>query len=221
MAGTMLNLMNFTVPAAPSLPIWLEVSAMMVSALYGSALARSREAPVYGTLLAGVLYGLSGGMIRDVLLNTKPAAIYDWYYIPAILIAAVIGGLFFSTLITKKIPNLLFNGTAMGILISIGAQKALVNEAPIFAAVVCGVATASLGGMAVDALTGKRAAVMEIGSWFGPALVAGTIGYIFLSVFVNYDVATMAAIVIFTTLRVISVTRNWPCPYWKNETPGN
>lgn len=218
---TMFNLTNFTISAAPSLPIWLEVSAMMVSALYGSALARSREAPVFGTLLAGVLYGLSGGMIRDVLLNTKPAAIYDWYYIPAILAASVIGGLFFSTLITKKIPNLLFNGIAMGILISIGAQKALVNEAPLFAAVVCGITTASLGGMAVDALTGKRAAVMDIGSWFAPALVAGTIGYISLSIFINYYFATLAAIVIFTSLRVISVTKNWPCPYWKNETPGN
>jgi uncharacterized membrane protein YeiH len=212
---------NFTVTTDQSLPVWIEVSAMMVSSLYGASVARSREAPIYGTLLAGVLYGLGGGMIRDTLLGLKPAAIYDWYYIPAILCAAVVGGLFFSSLINQRIPNLLFNGIAVGVLISIGAQKALVSHAPVFAALVCGIATASLGGMAVDALTQKRATVMQEGAWFGPALALGTIGYICFSVFVNFYAGIFAAIAIYTSLRVLSVTRNWNCPNWINKNTGN
>jgi len=173
---------NFTIPSAQSLPLWLELTAMMVTALYGGAVARSRDAPIYGTLLAGVLMGLGGGMTRDLLLNLKPVAIYNWYYIPAILAASMVGALFFSNLIKQEIPNLLVDGIAMGLLISIGAQKALVYEAPIFSALLCGVATASIGGMVVDALTQQRATVIKQAHWFGSALAIGTIGYLLFSI---------------------------------------
>ena len=162
-----MDLLNsFNLPPAQSLPVWIELMAMMTTAVYGAAVARSRNAPIYGTLLAGVLMGLGGGMTRDMLLNLKPVAIYTWYYIPAILGASVIGALFFSNLIKQQIPNLLIDGIAMGLLISIGAQKALVYEAPIFSALVCGIATASIGGLVVDALTVNRATVIRQAHWF-------------------------------------------------------
>jgi len=217
-----MDLLNsFTLPPAQSLPVWIELMAMMTTAVYGAAVARSRNAPIYGTLLAGVLMGLGGGMTRDMLLNLKPVAIYTWYYIPAILGASVIGALFFSNLIKQQIPNLLIDGIAMGLLISIGAQKALVYEAPIFSALVCGIATASIGGMVVDALTVNRATVIRQAHWFGSALAMGTISYIFFSIFFNLYAGVVAAVLVTTTLRVASVTRNWASPYWLNEDPKN
>ena len=41
----------------------------------------------------GPFAGLGGGVARDVLLGLEPAAITMWYYVPAILAAAIIGGL--------------------------------------------------------------------------------------------------------------------------------
>lgn len=212
---------NFTLPPAESLPVWLELSAMMVTAVFGAAVARSRNAPIYGTLLAGVLMGLGGGMTRDMLLNLKPVAIYTWYYIPAILSASVLGALFFANLIKQQIPNLLIDGVAMGLLISIGAQKALVYEAPIFSALVCGIATASIGGMIVDALTVNRATVIRQAHWFGSALAIGTISYLICSIYFNFYAGVVAAVVVTTTLRVLSVTKNWASPYWFNQDPNN
>lgn len=52
-----------------SLPIWFEVMWMTINCGFGAAIARSRNAPVYGTILGGVLVGLGGGMTRDVLLG--------------------------------------------------------------------------------------------------------------------------------------------------------
>ena len=212
---------NFSISSAQDLPAWLELTAMMTTAVYGAAVARSRNAPIYGTLLAGVLMGLGGGMTRDMLLNLKPVAIYTWYYIPAILAGSIVGALFFAKLMKQQIPNLLIDGIAMGLLISIGAQKALVYEAPIFSALVCGIATASVGGMVVDAITLNRATVIRQAHWFGSALATGTIAYLIFSIFINFYAGVIAAVLVTTFLRVFSVTRNWPSPYWPNESSDN
>lgn len=197
-----------------SLPVWLELAAMMTTALFGAAVARGRNVPIYGTLLCGLIVGLGGGMTRDMLLSLKPVAIYTWYYIPAILLAALIGALFFSRVIKQQIPNLLIDGVAMGLLISIGAQKALVHETPILSALFCGVATASVGGMIADVLTQNRAAVVSQAHWLGASLTAGTVAYLAGSIFLNFYMGVVLAVLVTTTLRIFSVTRNWPSPDW-------
>src|SRR5690242_7328966 len=84
--------MTTTTPTLHELPAWVDVAAMVVSGLFGAHVARRRQIPLFGTLLAGVVAGLGGGMVRDVLLGLEPAAISTWYYIPAVLTAASIGG---------------------------------------------------------------------------------------------------------------------------------
>ena len=208
---------HLSLQSAQSLPIWLELAAMMITALFGAAVARARKVPVYGTLLCGIIVGLGGGMTRDMLLNLKPVAIYTWYYIPAILFAALVGALFFSRIIKQQIPNLLIDGVAMGLLISIGAQKALVHQVPILSALFCGVATASVGGMIADVLTQNRAAVVSQAHWLGASLTAGTIGYLIGSIFFNFYVGVVIAVIVTTTLRIFSVTKNWPSPDWSTQ----
>jgi uncharacterized membrane protein YeiH len=208
---------NLSMQSAQSLPVWLELAAMMITGLFGAAVARGRNTPIYGTLLCGVIVGLGGGMTRDMLLNVKPVAIYTWYYIPAILFAALVGALFFSRIIKQQIPNLLIDGVAMGLLISIGAQKALVHQTPIFAALFCGVATASVGGMIADVLTQNRAEVVSQAHWLGVSLTLGTVGYLAGSIFFNFYVGVVVAVVVTTALRVLSVTKNWPSPNWSKQ----
>lgn len=208
---------NLSLQSAQNLPVWLELLAMMITGLLGAAVARGRNVPIYGTLLCGIIVGLGGGMTRDMLLNLKPVAIYTWYYIPAIVLAALVGALFFSRVIKQQIPNLLIDGVAMGLLISIGAQKALVHQTPILSALFCGVATASVGGMIADVLTKNRAAVVSQAHWLGASLTAGTIGYLTGSILINFYVGVAIAVVVTTTLRVLSVTKNWPSPDWSKQ----
>lgn len=202
----------------PPLPIWIDVAAMMTVAAYAAAVARSRNAPVYGTLLSGTLVGLGGGMTRDVLLGLEPVAISQWFYIPAILAAALFGALFFYKLVTQQIPNLIISGIAMGLLIGIGAQKAMVHGAPFFSIILCGVFTASVGGMMVDVLTKHRATVVSQAHWFGTALTLGTLSYWAVSLYINPYLGVVTAIIVTALLRVFSVTKNWPSPKWPGES---
>jgi uncharacterized membrane protein YeiH len=58
-----------------TLPLWVDVTAMSTTAMYGAATARSRNVPVAGTLFAGILGGAAGGIVRDLLLGLEPIAI--------------------------------------------------------------------------------------------------------------------------------------------------
>ena len=64
---------------------------MAVAAAFGAATGRNRRLPLLAVLIAGVIAGLVGGMIRDALLGLEAAAIENWYYIPAVLLAALVG----------------------------------------------------------------------------------------------------------------------------------
>lgn len=202
----------------PALPVWIDVAAMMTVAAYGAAVARSRNAPIYGTLLAGLLMGLGGGMTRDVLLGLEPVAISDWYYIPAILAASIFGAVFFYRVIQTATLNLLIDGIAMGLLISIGGQKAIVHDAPFCSVVLCAVLTASVGGMLIDVLTNHRSTVMSQAHWFASALTAGAVSYWLVSIYIDPFLAVLASIVVVTVLRFLSVTKNWPSPKWPGES---
>ena len=59
-------------------------------------------------------------MIRDVLLGLEAAAIKNWYYIPAVLLAAVVGGFLAHRLVQGHAAYVLVRGVAIGLLINIG-----------------------------------------------------------------------------------------------------
>ena len=199
------------------LPLWIEIAAMAVSALYGAAVARSRNVPVSGTLFAGILTGLGGGMVRDVLLGLEPVAITGVQFIPAITVATVIGALVFYRIIAITVPNLLLHGLVFSLLISIGCQKAMVHGAPLASVVLCGVLTASVGGMAVDVLTRHRAAAFSQAHWVLTSLLIGSLAYWLAAVSLGDYAATLAAILVTTTLFTVSVLRDWPSPKWPGE----
>lgn len=85
---------TLAVDSVSLIPVWLEISAMCVSGLFGGVIAGKRGAPILAILIGGLIVGLGGGIIRDLLLNVIPVAISTWYLLPAVGGAALIGGAF-------------------------------------------------------------------------------------------------------------------------------
>jgi uncharacterized membrane protein YeiH len=204
--------------AQPSLPFWVEIAAMATTGAYGAAVARSRNVPVSGTLFAGIMMGLGGGMARDVLLGEQAVAISNIYLLPSILAASILGAFAFYRIVQIALPNLIIHGIAFGLLISIGCQKALSVGTPALSAIFCGVVTASVGGMAIDALTKHRSAAFSQAHWTLTSLIIGSTLYWALTIKSNFYVAIAITVIVTTTLFVVSVKRNWPSPKWPGES---
>ena len=77
-----------------TIPLWLDLTAVAIGAIQGAMFAArltERRIDLLGVALIGILVGLGGGLLRDVLLNQLPAAISDNWYLPVATAAALLG----------------------------------------------------------------------------------------------------------------------------------
>lgn len=203
--------------AVPLLPVWFELAVMTVNCLFGAAVARSRNIGIYGTIVAGLMVGLGGGIVRDLLLNQEPVAISQWYYIPAGIIGALIGAAFFGGVLRSPRRFALLQGITLGFLVTIGAQKALSFDTPLISAIVLGIITATFGALVADVSMGYRATIVRQPHWIGASIAFGAIAFVLLSYFVNFWLAVVVGVAICATLRFVSQVRQWPTPKWPGE----
>lgn len=200
-----------------SLPIWVDVSAMAVAAAFGAATGRNRRLPLLAVLVAGVIAGLVGGMIRDALLGLEAAAIENWYYIPAVLLAALAGGFLAHRLVQGHVSYLLVRGLAVGLLVTIGVQKGLEYRAPADAAIFLGILTGTMGGATADVMAGERAAIFRQAHWGLAAVILSAFIFWLLTTYVGFWVAIIAAVLTMASLDMLSVKLGWNSPMFPGD----
>jgi uncharacterized membrane protein YeiH len=190
---------------------------MVVAAVFGAHVARRRRVRLFGVLLAGVIAGIGGGMVRDVLLGLEPAAITTWYYIPAVLLAAIVGGLTAPSRELSGLPLVAAQGLSIGLLVGIGVQKAVEYRAPGPSAIFLGVITGTFGGAIDDVLAGERAVILREGHWLLSGVVCGSVVFYLATVYIGFEVAVLSTVIVVAGLRVLSVHLDWTTPSFPGE----
>ncbi len=109
-----------------AIPDWIELAAVLVSALSGALLAaKGHEFDVGGVAALALVAGLGGGIIRDVLLGQgAPAALRDERYLIAVLAATGLGFFFAGTLNQFQGLLIVLDAAALGLYSVVGADKA-------------------------------------------------------------------------------------------------
>ena len=209
--------------AAPTplheLPAWVDVTTMSVAGYFGAHLAARREVPLFGVLLAGLVLGLGGGIARDLLLGLEPAAISNWYYVPAVLAAAVIGGLLAYRVELGNLPIVVVHTVAVGLLVTIGVQKAVAYRAPGPSAILVGVVAATTGSAVDDVLANRRVTIMSEGPWLLGVITLGSVVFWLSTIYIGFYFAILAAVVPMVVVRVLSVRFGWTTPYFPGTGP--
>jgi uncharacterized membrane protein YeiH len=204
---------------AHELPAWLDVGAMVVAAAFGARVARLRRIVLFGVLLEGVVVGLGGGITRDVLLGLEPVAITTWYYIPAVLIAALLTGAAAERVTVNRLPFVVAQAFAIGLLIGIGVQKAVVYDTPAPGAILLGVVTGAFGGAIADVLAGRQAAMLRERHFLLSAIVIGAVVFWLGTEYVAFYAAVVITVGIVVGLRVVSVGLDWTDPSFPGGDP--
>ncbi|MGH8046740.1 MAG: trimeric intracellular cation channel family protein [Chthoniobacterales bacterium] len=198
--------------ALPGLPVWLELTAMGVSGFFGGVLAASRNTPAFGIVIGGLVVGLGGGVIRDVMLNVMPAAIAQWYLIPAVGLAALLGGLCSGVIEKSRNSVVVLQALSLGLLVVIGCEKATDFHVSSWAVVAMGMITASAGGAMLDALSGMRAALLSQGHLHLTTLAAGAVAFVGLDHSMSTLAAEICTVALVVALRILSLRHGWSCP---------
>jgi len=170
------------VPAAPvQIPLWLDLSAVVVAALGGALVAARSKFDLSGIFGLALVTGLGGGLLRDLLLNQLPVAMKSPWYIIAAACAAAAVGLFGSQ--ASQAPRSLvvlvvLDAAALGLYGISGANKALVNGLGVWPAVLIGLIAATGGGVLRDVLTAKPPSIFLRGELYATAALVGLVAYV-------------------------------------------
>lgn len=203
-------------------PLWIELSAVVVGAMTGALFAARRGLDLVGIVAIAIVAGLGGGMIRDILLSTVPAALSDPAYLVAVVAAAAVGAFFASAVQRIRWPLIGLESLSLGLFAVIGTQKTLSAGLPIAAAVLLGVITGIGGSLLRDVFSGEvPPEAFQRGAPFASAAALASAGYVLLVRGLDVPKLTSEIVVIALVflVRSVSIWRGWSSPVALDLTP--
>lgn len=195
------------------LVLWFDLMGVFFFALSGNLLAARKDIDITGGLVLGLLAGLGGGIIRDVLLGLTPLALSQPVYLIPPVVAAAVVYLLGSFIHRVQTLIVTFDAAGLGLFCTFGTARALNHGMPVASALLLGVVTAVGGGLLRDVVANEVPAVFSGSNLYvipaatGAALTAvamatGTWGPI---------AATVLSLLVFG-FRMVAWRRQWSVP---------
>lgn len=196
-----------------NLALVLDLFGVFFFAVSGSMLAAHKGIDLVGSLLLGSMAGLGGGIVRDLVIGTVPAAFSNPLYLAPPVLAAVL--VYFLLSGFERLGKLLtlFDAGGLALFCMTGAVKALDAGLNPVAAALLGVTTAVGGGLLRDVVANEVPALFNprdiyaIPAFIGSALAIAAS----LAGWFNALVGVLIAVVVFA-LRVAALHFAWHAP---------
>lgn len=199
--------MNFDIALA------LDLLGVFFFAVSGSLLAARKGFDLVGSLLLASLASLGGGVARDLIIDTVPAAFSNPAYLLPPILATVLVYFLFSGV--ERVGNLLvlFDAGGLALFCITGTLKALMFGLNPVSAVLLGVTTAVGGGLLRDVVAN------EVPQLFNPRdiyALPAFLGAVLTAVltwagWINIVTGVVVAALVFT-LRVLAWRYSWHAP---------
>ena len=195
---------------------WLGVVAFAIT---GSLVASRKQMDIVGFTLLGVVTGIGGGTLRDVLLG---APVF-WVREPAYLIACVLvsGLVFFTAHIPQSRYRFLLWLDAIGLALFAvtGAEKASHAGADGTVAVAMGVITATFGGIIRDLLGGESPVILSREIYASAALAGAVIFTALVALGAPRELALGTGFAVGLLVRAAALHFAWSLPRYR-QRPG-
>lgn len=203
--------------AVVRIPLWIDLAAVAVGAAQGASFTvaedERNEFDILAGLVFGVAVGLGGGLLRDVLLNVRPAALRtEWY-----LVTAVIAG--FAGMVAAHLIHRLrlfvgvLDAAALGLFVVVGVVKAHDAGLGPSAQVLLGTITGIGGGVLLDLLAGRPVQLVQRTVPYALIAVLGASGFAVVVLLGGSPVVgAIVAFALVLALRIIAVVIGWRTP---------
>lgn len=193
-----------------TIPLWADLIGVglggVQGAMFASGFQGQRRLDLLGVAIIGIMIGMGGGLIRDLLLGLPPATLQsDWYLLTAV--GASLFGMLLAGLLNRANGLIVaLDAVVIGMFGAFGTSKAIGMGVPPIPAVFIGVCAAVGGGILRDVLMGLPVAIMHVGSLYAVAAAAGSM-VIVASHALGLDlvIAGIIGIVVTAVIRVLAV----------------
>jgi uncharacterized membrane protein YeiH len=192
------------------IPLWADLLAVglggVQGALFASGFRGERRLDLLGVAIIGIVMGMGGGLIRDLLLGVSPATLQSNWYLLTATGAALIGMLLAGVFHRLNAVIVGLDAVVIGLFGAFGTGKALTLGLPVVPAIFVGVCAAVGGGILRDMIMGLPVAIMHVGSLYA---VAAGVGCMVLAgahaIGAPLVAASIAGIVVTAVIRLLAV----------------
>ena len=197
----------------------MDLIAVAVFAVTGALVASRKQMDIVGFVWLGIITGVGGGTVRDLLLGLP----VFWIRAPAFVVASAVASIavYFTAHLAHSRLKIILWLDAVGLaMVSIaGTAKGLDAGAGPVNAIVMGVITASLGGIIRDIL-GHEPSILLRKEIYVTAALVGALVYVALIGF-NADKALAASLgfVVALVVRGLALVYGWSLPTYRSR-PG-
>lgn len=173
----------------------LDIFGSAVFAATGAVRAVKGRLDMLGVLVLACTVGVGGGIIRDTIIGATPVgALNDTWYLAICLVVGMI--VFFQASILKNHTRMIqvFDALGLGVFTFIGANKAYEYGIPPIGIVLCGVMTATAGGVIRDVMMSEIPVTLR-SDFYATASLFGGVIYLVLKTFTPLPLFTIFCIV--------------------------
>lgn len=164
-------------PQIATLLTAVDLAAAVVFAITGALVASRKQMDVVGFMWLGVVTGVGGGTVRDLLLSVPVFWVRDATPVVACIVASVLVH-FTAHLVLSRYRLLLWlDAVGLALVTVAGTAKGLDAGAGPVVAVVMGVVTAAVGGIIRDVI-GQEPSIILKREIYVTASVAGALAYV-------------------------------------------
>lgn len=195
----------------------LNYAGIAVFAASGAVVGVRKGFDLFGIATLGVLTGVGGGVLRDLLLDRPPYSINHWPNITVALIAVAVATPFAHIVIRMNTAVLFFDAVGMGFFATSGAAIAVDTGASWFAAGILGMLTAIAGGMLRDVVAREVPYVMGPDDLYAIPAMLGAVTYVLIDYFGPQWLGIVIGSAVAMLLRLAALVFHWRLP----TGPGN
>ncbi|MGN8025614.1 trimeric intracellular cation channel family protein [Microbacterium sp. 22242] len=193
-----------------TIPLWADLLGVglggVQGAMFASGFQGQRRLDLLGVAIIGIMIGMGGGLIRDILIGQTPASLQSNWYLITATGAALVGMLLAGVLNRVNTFIVVLDAVVIGMFGAFGTSKAIAFGLPEVPAVFIGVCSAAGGGILRDVLMGLPVSIMHVGSLYAVAAGAGC-AFLVIAHGLGLGIVPSAAIAIALTaiIRVLAV----------------
>lgn len=177
----------------------------VIFAISGALTAAKYKMDIIGYIIVGVVTGIGGGTMRDLLLGRDVWWIQDPTEMILVVAASLITFFFITNDITRKKGMIWADTLGLSVFSVVGCHIALTLDTPFFIAVIMGMVTATGGGVIRDVITNSQPMIVS-GQIYATAALLGALSYASLLFFgVNEIAAEVIACIAAFSLRASAI----------------
>jgi len=200
-----------------TIPLWADLLGVglggVQGALFASGFQGQRRLDLLGVAIIGIMIGMGGGLIRDILLGQPPATLQSNWYLLTAGGAALFGMLLAGVFQRLNAVVVGLDAIVIGMFGAFGTSKAIAFGIPEVPAVFIGVCAAAGGGVLRDMLMGLPVSIMHVGSLYAVAAGAGcTFIVLAHGLGMGIVLAAIIGIVLTAIIRVLAVAFDLSLP---------